>query len=46
MQRRHFKKLLGTPARSTFGVNAMTLGGQIEVECLAVAPLPAKRGAR
>ncbi|WP_082552233.1 RidA family protein [Massilia sp. Root351] len=36
------------PARSAFGVNALALGGQIEVECLAYAPpAPAhKRGAR
>ena len=34
------------PARSAFGVSALALGGEIEVECLAYAPLPAKRGAR
>ncbi|MCE3260947.1 MAG: hypothetical protein K0R43_26 [Pseudoduganella sp.] len=26
------------PARSAFGVNALALGGEIEVECLAYAP--------
>jgi 2-iminobutanoate/2-iminopropanoate deaminase len=34
------------PARSAFGVNALALGGEIEVECLAYAPQLAKRGAR
>ena len=33
------------PARSAFGVNALALGGEVEVECLAYAPLPARRGA-
>lgn len=28
------------------GNNALALGGEIEVECLAYALLPAKRGAR
>ena len=32
------------PARSAFGVNALALGGEIEVECLAYAP--ATRGAK
>jgi 2-iminobutanoate/2-iminopropanoate deaminase len=27
------------PARSAFGVNALALGGEIEVECLAYAPV-------
>lgn len=36
------------PARSAFGVNALALGGDIEIECLAYAPVapPARRGAR
>ncbi len=34
------------PARSAFGVSALALGGEIEVECLAYAPRPAKRGVR
>jgi 2-iminobutanoate/2-iminopropanoate deaminase len=34
------------PARSAFGVSALALGGEIEVECLAYAPLPAKKGTR
>lgn len=36
------------PARSAFGVNALALGGEIEVECLAYAPVPEseKRRAR
>ncbi len=34
------------PARSAFGVSALALGGEIEVECLAYAPLPAKKGIR
>jgi len=34
------------PARSAFGVSALALGGEIEVECLAYAPVAAKRGAR
>lgn len=29
------------PARSAFGVNALALGGEIEVECLVYAPLAA-----
>jgi 2-iminobutanoate/2-iminopropanoate deaminase len=29
------------PARSAFGVNALALGGEIEIECLAYAPVPA-----
>lgn len=34
------------PARSAFGVSALALGGEIEVECLAYAPQQPKRGAR
>jgi 2-iminobutanoate/2-iminopropanoate deaminase len=34
------------PARSAFGVNALALGGEIEIECLAYAPQPATRGTR
>lgn len=34
------------PARSAFGVNALALGGEIEIECLAYAPVAANRGAR
>lgn len=26
------------PARSTFGVNGLALGAEVEIECLAVAP--------
>ncbi|GAB2860236.1 hypothetical protein GCM10027277_31030 [Pseudoduganella ginsengisoli] len=36
------------PARSAFGVNALALGGEVEIECLAYAPVPEseKRRAR
>ena len=34
------------PARSAFGVSALALGGEIEVECLAYASRPAARRAR
>jgi len=34
------------PARSAFGVSALALGGEIEVECLAYAPRHAERRAR
>ncbi len=36
------------PARSAFGVNALALGGEVEVECVAYAPVPEseKRRAR
>jgi 2-iminobutanoate/2-iminopropanoate deaminase len=36
------------PARSAFGVSALALGGEVEVECLAYAPVPEseKRRAR
>jgi len=34
------------PARSAFGVSALALGGEIEVECLAYAPQAAGQGAR
>jgi 2-iminobutanoate/2-iminopropanoate deaminase len=36
------------PARSAFGVSALALGGEVEVECMAYAPVPEseKRRAR
>ncbi len=34
------------PARSAFGVSALALGGEIEVECLAYAPRHAERRSR
>jgi 2-iminobutanoate/2-iminopropanoate deaminase len=34
------------PARSAFGVSALALGGEIEVECLAYAPVSARRSAK
>lgn len=34
------------PARSAFGVSALALGGEIEVECMAYAPRHTERRAR